>query len=162
MAIPAHADPRSHKHFIRGYVGDKHGDPGERGYKTAWNALSEAKPTQTMGTHRETRFCVYCGHRAFPIQYKVGSPISGYACVCKDAMDELEWREQYRAMMDRQAKERKDLEKLAPKRNMNVVAKFAENLCNSFVDDIRKDHLSQLGYERMGITFEDPQPTYNR
>lgn len=156
MAIPDYADPRAHKHFSEGFVGTSHGDPGRNGYKTSWDAVSEAKPTSTMGTVATRRYCIYCGQRAFPIQHAVGSEPHGYACVCKDAMDEVDWKAELTALLNEQAKAREAIMKRAPKRNMEVIAQFTQKLWNGMEDDIRKDHLSEHAYKRMGITFEDP------
>lgn len=156
MAIPAHADPRSHKHFTRYFVGKKGEDPGQHGHQTSWNSTSDALPTRTMGASQHVRYCVYCGNRAFPIQSDVGAPVKGFSCVCKDAMDEIEWHHHRQDMLDRHAKERSDLDKLAPKQNMEAVAKYAEALCSGFVNDIRNGTLSNSVYGHLGITFNDP------
>jgi hypothetical protein len=156
MAIPDYADPRSHKHFSKGFVGISHGD-GNTGYKTSWDAISDAKPTSTMGIHTHTRFCVFCGNRAFPIQSCVGADPHGYACVCKEAMDEIDWQEQFQLLLNEQAKARRLLIKEMPKRNPDVFEQYAKRVWDHNVADIRKDFFAQSALSRLGITVDEPK-----
>jgi hypothetical protein len=156
MAIPEYADPRSHKHFSKGFVGTSHGD-GNTGYRTSWDAISEAKPTSTMGIHAHTRFCVFCGNRAFPIQSCVGADPHGYACVCKEAMDEIDWQEQFQQLLNEQAKARRLLIKEMPKRNPDVFEAYAKRVWDHNVEDIRKDFFANSVMARLGITVDEPK-----
>jgi hypothetical protein len=124
MAIPAHADPRSHKHFSRGFVGSKHGEDGT-GHRISWDSTSGAQSTSAIQTGRFNHTCIYCGHNMYPIQRDIGMDVSGFACVCKDAMDELEWREQYTQLLAKQKQDRQLLAAAAPKANPEVMNKMA-------------------------------------
>lgn len=157
MAIPDYADPRSHKHFSQGFVGRSHGDPGKGGYKMSWDAISDAKPTSTIGTSDHTRYCVYCGNRAFPIQFSVGGNVAGFCCVCKDAMDEVDWIAKRDALIAEHNVALRDLDRQAPKRNMEIITKFTSKVWNGLEDDIRKDHLSEFAFKRMGISIDQPK-----
>ena len=89
MAIPEYCDPRARRHFSSGFVGKTHGENGT-GYKTSWDSMSEASPTAVHILDSDRCYCAYCGQRAFPIQREDYS-VYGFCCVCKDAMDEVEW-----------------------------------------------------------------------
>lgn len=150
MAIPEYADPGSHKHFCTGYVGTGHGDNGS-GHLTSWDSCSGAVPTRAHALSHSRLYCVYCGNRAFPIQSEIGGKPSGYCCVCTDAMDEVQWRREHDAILEKHALELEAHSRQRPKSNKDVVRKLVQRIHNQQMDDLEKGHLSERQLKDLGI-----------
>lgn len=138
MAIPDYADLRAHKFFERYFVGETNGENNSC-YKTGWDSTSGAKPTQYV-TYNDghSRACSYCGNRPFPIQSNIGDDISGYSCVCKAAMDEVEWQAKLHELELRHAKERHELCKTAPQPDPKVLVNIVTKVAKGITDDLSK------------------------
>lgn len=132
MAIPDYADERSFEFFRRGFVGTTHGENGS-GYRTDWDSESKTGPTAMI--QRPGRpVCAYCGNVGMPLQPYISShghyDVTGYTCVCKDAMDEKAWDEEMKALRKRHAQEIEELEDRAPKLNPAVLKGIMQKLSN--------------------------------
>ncbi len=147
MAIPAYADPRSHKFFTRGFVGSKAGEEGTN-YSTYWNSHSETVPTTVYSLRSDAHVCAWCGNRPFPLQ-DAYLDVIGYICVCKDAMDEVELIAEYQALLKEQAQARQALKDKLPKPSQVVldmvvdktIAKIKDDLARNFFVDSALDSL---------------------
>ena len=161
MAIPEYADQRAHKHFHRGFVGSKHGDNGTQ-YSTSWDALSEAVPT-TYHTYDNghARVCVFCGNRPFPIQDHVGGAVLDYACVCPKAMDEVDWKKDFNALLMKQNREREELRKKAPKTNPEVLTKIVQRVTAKIVDEVERGW-GHSELKRLGVNFNAPCDQFDK
>lgn len=151
MAIPEHADPRALKHFDKCFVGTSHGDNGT-GYKTSWNSLSDAVPTECIAfDNGYSHICAYCGLLPYPIQTHVGSEVTGYSCICKEAMDEVEFKVALAEMRLRHQQELLELGKTAPKYNPEAIAKVVMSQARSIVDNVKRGYPDN-GLKQLGIT----------
>lgn len=122
MAIPEYTDPRAHKHFQIAYVG-RSSEGNVNGYSQSWDSMSGASPTSVFNVGKASYIyhCAYCGKRAFPIQNPDNYDTVGYCCVCKDAMDELEYLDSYHALVNKQADELHALHNKAPRMNESIM-----------------------------------------
>lgn len=123
MAIPDYADERSYDRFSRGFVGSSHGENGSS-YRTSWNSQCNAEPTKMINSHFRP-VCAYCGNVGFPLQPNIDRyfdyGVVGYTCVCKGAMDEVQWREELVAMENKHYEELQALKRLEPKTSPDVI-----------------------------------------
>lgn len=150
MAIPDYADERAHKYFYRGFVGSGHGENGT-GYRLSWSSTSDAKPTSVHRVDSNHSYCVFCGNRAFPIQNEHYA-VTGYSCICKDAMDELEWQFEYQILLNEQYQAREALKKKAPvpkkEALLSVVSRKVEEINRYIERDFHVTHeLKRLGID---------------
>lgn len=107
--------------------------------------------------HRDRPVCAYCGNKGFPLQPHISRHddyrITGYTCVCKDAMDSLDIEEQVEAMKVRHRKELEELLSKKPKENKDVVKAVARLAVNNLLEDIDK-HNDKDALSALGIKFE--------
>lgn len=154
---PAHADPRSHKLFHRVYVGPtQHGKlryggcPVDvNGYTMSFDNRDKSLKSTAMLGNRQ--ICVYCGHQTFSRQPHIDDMIPdyrvvGYTCICKGAMDELEYLDSKEQMEIRHRQELAALEKSKPKESMDVKKRFIENYLNN-LEEYQYDRV----IEKLGI-----------
>lgn len=130
MAIPDYADERSYDRFSRGFVGSSHGDDGSN-YRSSWNSQCDAEPTKMI--HMRSRpVCAYCGNVGFPLQPHIERfrdyEVTGYTCVCKGAMDEVEWKHDLCEMEKKHREELQALERCEPKSNPDVIKNIITRL----------------------------------
>ena len=121
MAYPEYIDERATGFFRNFLVGKSHGDAGSS-YKTSWNSQCGAKPTKMLKMPGRP-VCAYCGNEALPLQPYIPYDdygIKGYTCVCKGAMDEVEWEKTKAEMEERHKKESREMEKAAPVPDLQV------------------------------------------
>jgi len=154
MAIPDYADERAHKHFSRGFVGEKHGENGT-GYRVSWSSTSGAHPTSVHQIDNTRCYCVFCGNRAFPIQTD-DFGITGHACVCKDAMDELEWRGEYQSLLNEQCRAREALKKKVPIPKKEALLSVITRKFDSVKHYIDRDFSVTNETRALGITTGHP------
>lgn len=130
MAIPDYADERSYGNFSRGFVGSTHGDNGSS-YRTSWNTQCDAEPTKMILTYGRP-VCAYCGNMGLALQPNIERycdyDIVGYTCVCKDAMDEAEWRNEMIALQNKHEEEIQALKCREPKTNPDVIKRIITRL----------------------------------
>lgn len=159
MAIPDYADPRAHRFYSLAFVGSKHGDAGSS-TSMSWNSRHEKlQPTAVVSTGPLYQLCAYCGHRAKPIQpVDYGFDVSGYCCICKDAMDELEWRLTYTDLLEKQRLERVELESTAPKPSVKVIQTLMDHQHQARVKRLGEALPKENALEKeYGIVFQTPQ-----
>lgn len=150
MAIPDYCDERAEKYFRTGFVGSSHGDNGTS-YSTSWDSTKGAKETKMVVFGYQEHVCAYCGNKGLPLQPRFtssfdprcDSTVTGYACVCKDAMDEVEVKEQLKAMRAKHHDEENLLEKKLPKVNRNVLKRVADLRVKSLKKEIDRGHFLQ-------------------
>lgn len=158
MSIPKYADKRAHKFFHRGFVGGTHGDDGTS-YRMSWGSTDDGLvPTsvvmsETHGRHHP--FCGYCGNRALPIQNS-RYDVTGHTCVCKGAMDEVEWIALHKQMKSRHEDEMAELEDARPKVDPKVVARVAKSALDANVKDIERSFFAGHAMKRMGVSVQRP------
>lgn len=123
MAIPDYADERSYDCFTRGFVGSSHGDDGSS-YRTYWNSECDASPTKMVNTYGRP-VCAYCGNEGLPLQPNISGwkdyEVTGYTCVCKGAMDEVDWRSEVTEVENKHYEEMSALRRREPKTNPDVI-----------------------------------------
>lgn len=117
MKYPENCDPRAHKFFHTVVVGQNFGEDGTA-YKTTWdNDHAEARPTPVFVIDHY-RYCQFCNEQALPLQPNIRHDdygITGYACVCKDAMDWVDVEKALEDLADRYEKERLVIEAKRPR-----------------------------------------------
>lgn len=130
MAIPDYADERSYNYFSRGFVGSGHGDNGSS-YRIDWNSQCDAEPTKMIKTYNRP-VCAYCGNHGLPLQpniaYYGAYEVTGHTCVCKDAMDEVQWREELKELENKHYQEIQYLKQREPKSNPDVIKGIVKRL----------------------------------
>jgi len=110
-------DPRAHKFYNYCYHGRSEACPSGSSY--FWdNDHPDLVPTEVYNLPRYQPICAYCGATAKSIQ--AGIPrgnydVTGHACDCSGALDEVEHAGKVEALQDRHDEEREELERLAPK-----------------------------------------------
>lgn len=137
MKYPEHADPRSYKFFHSYYVGVGGNEEGGKMSTHVDTRHEELKPTE----HYRGLWCAYCGHRVYSIQPRsLGYDISGYFCVCKDAMDEIEISDKLRELKEKYREEKSKLEMSLPKKSVEVKRKLIDKALKDDynLDDILK------------------------
>lgn len=131
-------DPRAEKFFSRYYVGQYVNDADQFGYVTRWNTRhEELVPTKCY--HRT--WCAYCGSRAFAIQPShLGFDITGHSCSCKEAMDEVEYKQKLEQLKEKHEEEISALKKTKPKPSEDVKRKIIKNVMKDsfYLDRILK------------------------
>ncbi len=124
MAIPDYADERSYKYFTRGFVGSSHGDDGSS-YRMSWNSRCDAEPTKMIQGICYHPVCAYCGNQGLPLQPYIDThrdyTITDYTCVCKSAMDEVDWRQQVAELENKHHEEMSALNQSQPKPDLSIV-----------------------------------------
>lgn len=130
MAIPDYADERSYGNFSRGFVGSGHGDNGSS-YRVSWDTQCGAEATKMIITYGRP-LCAYCGNIGLALQPNIERfrdyDVVGYTCVCKDAMDEVEWRNEMRELKNKHNEEIRALERREPKTNPDVIKRIITRL----------------------------------
>lgn len=138
MAIPDYCDPRAEKYFHLNFVGSKHGEDGSC-YKYSWESTSGAKETKMIVFGYSDRVCAYCGNPGLPLQPLIERhrdyAVTGYTCVCKDAMDEIEIKEQLGQLKAKHRQEESLLEEKLPAVNKRVLKAVAD----SRVEELKKN-----------------------
>lgn len=159
MAIPDYCDDRAKKHFIRGFVGKKHGEDGTD-YSTSWSSTSGAKPSTYHIVDGNSFYCVYCGRTMFPIQDDIMKHgdyrTTGYRCVCKDACDEVEWREKYNELLEKQEEERHLLRKSCPIPSSEVFMTVVRKRVDKLYKDIEQDWFTGSALKSLDIIKSHP------
>lgn len=90
-----YADDRAKDMVSQGYVGSGHGNyGGNKQYLISFDtSYPDARETQTIKISRH-HYCSYCSRLALPIQSEIYTKnnykVTGYTCVCKGAMDEIQ------------------------------------------------------------------------
>lgn len=156
MAIPDYCDDRAKKHYVHSFVGSRHGDNGSM-YAYRYDSTSGGKETKMIRTSRYRCVCAYCGEVGLPLQpfFKGSfnpdsdSTVTGYMCVCKDAMDQLEIEESIRQLRIKQANDMKELERTLPKPSSEVLAKVMANRIKTLTEEIESGNFTEL--DRLGI-----------
>lgn len=125
--IPDYADKRAHKFYSRVYVGSNLCGANALGYKMSWDSdHDELKEVETLGRH----YCGYCGNRPLPIQaflWKEDYSVTGYTCVCSDAMDAIEVGLKIEALKELHRKQLRELEKKMPKHKDSIKVAILQN-----------------------------------
>lgn len=135
--IPEYTDDRARRLFERVYVGTRHGDA--TGHSWSWDSMNGSlKPTLTHVVEGSRAFCAYCGNRAYPIQERIGYQVTGFTCVCKGAMDEIEWMAVRQQMLDRHHDELVEMESAAPKADPQVLVRVVEFQAKALIKDIER------------------------
>ena len=142
MAIPDYADERSHKFFTLYYVGPSNGEDGTA-YKTMIDTRHEdLKPSKNY----RGRCCAYCGQMVYAIQPDhMGFEITGYFCVCKDAMDEVELNAAIEELEQKHSEELLQLKKKAPKPSVKVKRRLIEH-------ELKDDYYLDRTMKALGIS----------
>lgn len=144
-----HVDKRSHKYFHHIY--------GRDGYVWEYSSTSGAKPTKVVSVKGfYHKYCAYCGRQALPIQgecekgrgFFVGYYDIGHCCVCKGAMDEVEYEDQLNELKKKHEQELKELENLKPKMNQEVISSLVKKSFQEKHAQLEKDlqHCEKYGY----------------
>lgn len=156
MAIPDYADERSYDRFSRGFVGSSHGDNGSS-YRTSWNSQCDAEPTKMINTYNRP-VCAYCGNVGLPLQPNIERfrdyDVTGYTCVCKDAMDEVEWRNEMTALQNKHHKELQALKCREPKTNPDVIKRIITRLTSKLEEAKTLDEAKAI-LEKFKYIHED-------
>lgn len=160
MAIPDYCDKRAKKYFSRGFVGHSHGEDGT-GYRYSWDSSSGASPTKMITGIGNPR-CAYCGNEGLPLQpYFTASfdpdcntTITGYACICKDAMDQLEVEDKLDQMALRHASEVRELQQQLPNVNKIVLKKLLDEKVKRQKEEIDRGFLDEKHYKKFGLEIE--------
>lgn len=150
MAIPDYCDERAEKYFERGFVGSSSGENGTP-YKYHWNSTSGAKETKMVVFGYQEHICAYCGNKGFPLQPRFkgsfsrdsDSTVTGYACVCKDAMDEVEIKEKLQILKAKHHAE----EALLANRLPQVSKKVLKDVVNLKAKNLKEDIDRSFCYE---------------
>lgn len=165
MAIPEYCDQRAKKYFTSCFVGKTHGDNGSSN-RMSWSSTSGAKPTATHKLNSDAHYCAYCGNKAFPIQDNIERhgdyTTTGWCCICKDAMDEVEWQAEYIALLGRQNKERYDMMQKAPKPTVEARQKVIRLRFDKIEDDIARDFFSESALKALSITLGHPKDHFKK
>lgn len=156
MAIPDYCDDRAKKHYKNYFVGSDHGDNGSM-YGYRYDSASGGKATKMIHLSRYRCVCAYCGEVGLPLQpFFKGSfnqdsdtTVTGYMCVCKDAMDQLEIEESIRQLRAKQANDMKELESTLPKPAPEVLAKVMANRIKTLTEEIESGNFTEM--DRLGI-----------
>lgn len=132
----SHVDPRAYKSF-------RFDGRGKNGAEYSWDGTSEeAKETLTLTLEEISGYpiCAYCCRQALPIQKNLRRyddyRTTGYGCVCKKAMDEVDVREKIKQEEEKHYKKIRSIQARGP-----VVNKRAVKL---LIDRKTKDIHSQL------------------
>ncbi|MCY1283756.1 hypothetical protein D9M68_19850 [compost metagenome] len=157
MAIPDYCDDRAKKHFHRNFVGEKHGEDGTK-YSVSWSSTSDARPTTVHHIDKNHCYCAFCGNRAFPIQNDAYM-VTGHSCVCKDAMDELEWRDEYNLLLNDQAIARQQLKKKAPLPKKEALLSVVERKFNATRETLDRGFSILQETNALGIIVGHPFDT---
>lgn len=145
MAIPEHADPRSHQFFDRGFVGKSHGDEGQHGWKYSWRSTTEGLHATAVHTCDSLRpVCAYCGEHALPVQKDLGYTGAsheryidmGYTCCCPGAMDERDYVALREAILDRHQNELDELDKAAPVPPIEILQAYGRKAAEKALKEI--------------------------
>lgn len=158
MAIPDYCDVRAEKYFHTCFVGSSHGEKGTP-YRTSWDSTSGALPTTMIKSDYNRPLCAYCGNKGFPIQpFFTGSfeadsdsSVTGYACVCKDAMDLLEIKDQIKALEKIQKEQMNDLVKTLPKVNNKVLRAVVSKKATEIEQEIMHNGETSPSLDSLGI-----------
>lgn len=132
-----HVDERASKFFSWGWAGSE-------GRSSFWNSRADnLVPTVTLSNKLNIPVCAYCGRQALPIQKRASHEeyyTTGYCCVCKDAMDELEVKAKIKEVIEKMERVVEDLEKSAPKVSKDVLKKLLEEKNKRSLDLLERDH----------------------
>jgi hypothetical protein len=126
--LPSWVDERVHHLFHLGQVPirPRETDCWRYGWNSSKDGLMSTKTVMIDGTNT----CVYCGHRALPIQNNLlhnkflstdDYKITGYCCVCSKACDEVIVENKIAALEEAHQKAVKDLKKMLPSPDMDVL-----------------------------------------
>ncbi|MNL69339.1 hypothetical protein D3C87_1941890 [compost metagenome] len=82
--------------------------------------------------------------------------VTGYSCVCKDAMDELEWRDEYNLLLNEQYIAREQLKKKAPVPKKDALLSVIDRKFNFVKDCLVGDFIVTHETKALGITVGHP------
>lgn len=157
MAIPDYCDPRAEKYFHLNFVGSKHGEDGSC-YRYSWESTSGAKETKMIVFGYSDRVCAYCGNPGLPLQPLIERyrdyTVTGYTCVCKDAMDEIEIKEQLEQLKAKHHQEESLLEEKLPKVSKKVLKDVADIRAKELKKHIDKDFFLEDTLKSSGIQIK--------
>lgn len=161
MPIPEYCDERAAQFFRRGYVGNSNGENGTP-YSTHWDSTSGAKETKMILSASSRPNCAYCGNVGLPLQpYFRGSftqdsdaTVTGYTCICKDAMDEVQIKEQLQAMRAKHHAEETLLANSLPKVNKKALKAVAEARMKKLKKQIDQDFFLEDALESFSIKIK--------
>jgi len=143
-----HVDERAWKFFSYGYSGE---------YSYHWKSTSEGlRPTAVLQCGYTYPVCAYCGRQALPIQGEHRGPDGswgstsyydrGHCCVCKDAMDELEYKDKENEIRDKMNQLISDLRKVSPAVNPEVVKALVEERAEQDLKELEKHTKRSCGF----------------
>lgn len=111
-----HVDERAYGFFSSVY--------GSNGWVYDWNPTKPSlRPTKTLKDEDGygNPVCAYCGRLGLPIQDPNNYNFKGHCCVCKDAMDELEIKEEKRKLQEKFNDILQGIDEALPKINGEVI-----------------------------------------
>lgn len=129
--IPEHADERAHKFYDRVYVGPNLHGADKHGYKMSWD--SDHDDLKEVNVLSEC-YCGWCGNRPMPIQsllWKGNYSVTGYTCVCKDAMDAVELQAQIEELEQLHTEQMEELRRKLPKHKDSVKVAILQSKLNN-------------------------------
>lgn len=124
-----------------------------------WDSTSGAKATKMISVDGYSHVCAYCGNRGLPLQpYFTGrlrlgcdTTVTGYTCVCKDAMDQLEIEEQVAQLKHKQQEELRLLLEKMPEVNKEVVSKIIKSKADELIKAAQRGNVHTRDMERFGL-----------
>lgn len=115
--------------FFKGYVGVR----GMNGYIYDFDTMDESLvPTHSIRIGN-THYCPYCGEEMFCIQDRETLAVTGYCCLCKGAMAEIEYE-----------KARKKLEEEYKKALANLQEEYRERLTFDAKKLVEEKHRQEM------------------
>jgi hypothetical protein len=107
--IPKHCNKRAKKFFK---WGSRYNGKNESGYRYS-TTHEELEPTRTASIDGK-EYCIYCGNPAYSIQANINRfnnyDVTGHCCICKNAMDEIDYRKEKEELQTKHYEEKEELD----------------------------------------------------
>lgn len=112
-------------------------------------------PTSPMIIDRSTSYCVFCGERGLPLQPWIKKckdySITGYTCICKDALDYLDILKEEKDLRDKMFKEIKDIRGKAPSPNKEVIHRIVKKRAEAVLNNVMEGWSGGDALEGLGV-----------
>ncbi len=79
-----------------------------------------------------------------------------FCCVCKDAMDEVEWRREYELLLEAQHTAREEMKRKAPKPTKEALQSVIKRRFRQLESDVERDFFSEHALKQLNITRGQP------